>query len=111
MDLDSHCLLQTDGLRTGVQHELAELNQILGNKNHDTENKAIQFNPAGIAAASTVGLSYGWLARRSLSRLPECRHAPAPPPVVAAEDGKLCKAGRHILTGAFKYITAPSERR
>lgn len=43
---------ETDGLMTGVQHGLVGLNQILGNKNHDTENKAIQFNPAGIAAAA-----------------------------------------------------------
>lgn len=35
-DLDSCCLLQTDGLMTGVQHGLVELNQILGNKNLDT---------------------------------------------------------------------------
>lgn len=82
-----------------------------GNKNHDTENKAIQFNPAGTAAAATVRLSYGWLTRRSSRRLPECGHDSVPPSVVAAEDGKLCKAGRHFLTGAFKYITALSERR
>lgn len=35
-DLDSCCLLQTDGLMTGVQHGLVELNRILGNKNLDT---------------------------------------------------------------------------
>lgn len=36
-----HRLPQVDGLMTGVQYGLVEWNQILGNKCHDTEDKAI----------------------------------------------------------------------
>lgn len=96
-----------------------ELNWILGNKNHDThtQKNSIRFNPAcNCGCCRTVRLSYGWLVRRNLSRLPEQRRhdpvpPPPPPPTMAAEDRRLCKAGRHFLTGAFKYITVPSERR
>lgn len=37
---------------TGVQYGIVELNQILDNKYHDTENKAIQLNSADISVAS-----------------------------------------------------------
>ena len=37
---------------TGVQYGLVELNQILGNKYHDRENKAIQLHTADISVAS-----------------------------------------------------------
>lgn len=47
-----------DGLMTGVQYGLVELNQILGNKYHDTENKAIQLQAADISVASFYEL---WL--------------------------------------------------
>lgn len=41
-----------DGLMTGVQYGLVESNQILGNKYHDTENKAIQLHAADIPGTS-----------------------------------------------------------
>lgn len=53
-DPECHCLLQTDGLMTGVQHGLVGLNQILSNRNHNTKKKpkVIQLNPASAVAVT-----------------------------------------------------------
>ena len=62
---------------TGVQYGLVELNQILGNKYHDTENKAIQLRAADILVASVYEL---WLVGEVvLNRFPQhLASAPAP---------------------------------
>lgn len=43
---------------TGVPYGLVELNQIVGNRYHDTENKAIQLHAVDISGASVYEL---WL--------------------------------------------------